>query len=94
MVDGVKFFSVNVTECVRYNISSIKTSHTASLVDRGANGDLAGSDICIVSRNEPVCTVDVSGIENHLVKDLPIVTVGGVVPSQRGPVIVIMHMHI
>ena len=38
-------------------------------------------------------TVDVSGIENHQVKDLPIVTVGGVMHSQRGPVIVIMHWY-
>ena len=37
--------------------------------------------------------VDVSGIGSHQVTDLPIVTVGGVVPSQRGDVIAIMHQY-
>ena len=37
--------------------------------------------------------MDVSGIDSHQVTDLPIVTVGGVVPSQRGDVIVIMHQY-
>ena len=93
VVNGVKFCSINVAERVQYNISTTKTSHGASLVDRGANGGLAGSDVQIISRNEPVRTVHVSVIENHGVKDLPIVTVGGMVPSQRGPVIVIMHQY-
>ena len=37
--------------------------------------------------------VDVSGIDSHQVKDLPIVSVGGVVPSQRGTVFAIMHQY-
>ena len=93
VLNGVKYRSVHIHERVQYHISAINTSTTASLVDRGANGGLAGSDVRIISKNEPTRTVDVSGIENHQVKDLPIVTVGGVVPSQRGPVIVIMHQY-
>ena len=37
--------------------------------------------------------VDVSGIDSHEVRDLPIVSVGGVVQSQRGLVIAIMHQY-
>ena len=32
-------------------------------------------------------------IDNHKVKDLQIVTAGGLVPSNRGPVIVILHQY-
>mgnify|MGYP003312404710 CR=1 FL=1 len=64
-----------------------------SLVDYGANGELAGNDICIIHKSENPRTVDVSGIGGHEIRGLPIVTVGGVVNSQRGPVIAIMHQY-
>ena len=37
--------------------------------------------------------VDVSGIDNHQMTNLPIVTAGGVVSSQRGEVLVILHQY-
>ena len=52
---------------------------------KGANGGLAGSDVCVTSKTTSPRFVDVSGIDSHQVKDLPIVSVGGVVPSQAGP---------
>ena len=69
------------------------TSTTASLVDRGANGGLAGSDVRVICKSNPPRMVDVSGIGSHEVRDLPIVSVGGVVQSQRGLVIAIMHQY-
>ena len=44
-------------------------------------------------KSENPRTVDVSGIDGHEICGLPIVTVGGVVDSQRGPVIAIMHQY-
>ena len=63
------------------------------MVDRGANRGLVGADIRIVEKHSSPCLVDVSGIDGHQVKDLPIVTAGGVVPSQRGPIVAIMHQY-
>ena len=92
-IDGKIYRQVNVHERVTYNISAAKSSMQCSLVDRGANGGLAGSDVRIVHPHANPRLVDVSGIDSHKVTDLPIVTVGGVVPSQRGDVIAIMHQY-
>jgi hypothetical protein len=62
-----------------------------SLVDRGANGGVAGSDVRIIFKTNR--TVDIRGIDNHQVTDIDIGTVGGVVESQKGPVIAIMHQY-
>jgi hypothetical protein len=62
-----------------------------SLVDRGANSVIAGNDVrAIVKTN---FTVDICGIDNHQVTNIPIGTVGGAVNSQKGYVIVIMHQY-
>ena len=78
---------------MQYNISAHKASSQGSLVDRGANGGLAGSDVRVIHPHANPRLVDVSGIDSHQVTDLPILTVGGVVPSQRGNVIAIMHQY-
>ena len=78
---------------ITYKISAHRAHTFGSLVDRGANGGLAGDDVRIVHKSEHPRTVDVSGIDNHEITGLPIVTVGGVVQSQRGPVIAIMHQY-
>jgi hypothetical protein len=36
-------------------------------------------------------SVHIQGIDNHMIKDVPIGTVGAVVNTQRGEVIAIMH---
>ena len=76
-----------------YSVSAHCSADFGSLADRGANGGLAGSDVRIISRSESPRQVDVSGIDNHQLTNLPIVSVGGVVQSQRGPVIAIMHQY-
>ena len=92
-LNGKTYRQVNVHERLQYNVSATKSSSYGSLIDRGANGGLAGSDVRIVHKHISPRLVDVSGIDSHQVTDLPIVTVGGVVPSQRGNVIAIMHQY-
>ena len=62
-----------------------------SLVDRGANGGLAGSNMRVLANTDRL--VDISGIDNHQMTGLKIVTAGGVVPTQRGDVIDIFHQY-
>ena len=93
VVDGKRYRSVNVHSCRSYAVSNHHASKHGSLVDRGANGGLAGNDVRIIHKAADPRLVDVSGIDSHQVNNLPIVTVGGVVPSQRGPVIAIMHQY-
>ena len=93
VINGKKYRSVNMAK-VACNVSKHQSQILArSLVDRGANGGLAGADVRIIEKHISPRLVDISGIETHQVTDLSIVTVGGVVPSQRGPVIAILHQY-
>jgi hypothetical protein len=74
-----------------YSVMNYTTSHTKSLVDRGANGGIAGNDVRIIDKSPR--TVNVQGIDNHQVTDLAIGTVGGVINTQHGPVIAIFHQY-
>lgn len=65
-----------------------KSSHGA-LVDRGANGGIAGNNSWIIVITDRV--VDVTGIANHHIASIKIGTVSAHAKSQRGPVIVIMN---
>src|SRR5687768_13940285 len=38
--------------------------------------------------------MDIQGIDNHRINKIPIVTAGGVIPTQKGPVIAIMHQYV
>ena len=53
-------------------MSKHSSSHYGSLIDRGANGGLAGSDVRILERTGR--TVSVTGIDNHELPGLGIVT--------------------
>ena len=78
---------------LQYHVSFHKASsgHSLSLIDRGANGGVAGDDVRILFRTNR--TVDIKGIDNHHVNNIGIGTVGGVVTTQHGPVIAIMHQY-
>ena len=56
-------------------------------------GGLAGSDVRVIHPHANPRLVDVSSIDSHQVTDLPILTVGGIVPSQQGNIIAIMHQY-
>jgi hypothetical protein len=61
------------------------------LVDRGANGGVAGNDVYALFKN--YSTVHIKGIDNNQLTYVPIGTVGGVVSTQNGHVIAIMYQH-
>ena len=78
---------------IRYSVSNTITGNKGSLIGRRANGGLAGSDVRIINKHDPPRFIDISGINKYEVKDLQIVTAGGVVPSHRGDVIAILHQY-
>ena len=82
---------VNVHAHATYTVSNINTSSSSSLVDNGENNGLAKSYGRIVFKHNNPWHIYVSGIDSHQMTDFPIVTVGVVVPSQRGDVVAIMH---
>ena len=56
-----------------YHIEQAPQAKHGSLVDRGANGGLAGSDVRILSRSSRKCTV--TGIDSHELQGLDVVNV-------------------
>ena len=79
------------------NINHHYTDHVApdsqakhgSLVDRGANGGLAGSDVRILSRSSSKCTV--TSIESYELEGLDVVQCAALVESNPGIVKLIMN---
>jgi len=90
VVNGKRYHQIHA-HCILYSVSSHKFHKAGSLVDRGANGGIAGDDVCIIEKSDQ--TVDVCGIDNHQITNIPIVTAGGVVPTQYGPIIAILHQY-
>ena len=79
---------------ITYQVSQAHSSAKTSLVDRGANGGVAGSDVRVVHQTPlNARRVDIQGIDDHQLTNVPIGTVGGVVTTQHGPVIAIMHQY-
>ena len=54
-----------------YHIAQASQAKHGSLVDRGANGGLAGSDVRILSSPSRKCTV--TGIDSHELQGLDVV---------------------
>ena len=80
---------VNPNEPMMITISRASTYRGKSLFDRGANGNICGSDmraICFSDR-----TLNVTGIDNHEMTNLRIGTFGGVITTQRGEAIAIFN---
>ena len=83
-VKGTENFTYNVCNTnVTYVLSQTQQQKSGALIDRGANGRIAGSDTCIIIIH-PTRKVDIQGIDNHCLPDIPIVTAGGVVNTQKG----------
>ena len=89
VLDGKRYRQVNVSNILYHH--SHDTSKRGALVDRGANGGICGNDVRIISKTGR--SVDVQGIDNHQITDIPIVTAGAVVKTQRGPIVVIMNQY-
>ena len=54
-----------------YHAAQAKQAQHGSLMDRGANGGLAGSDVRIISKSSRKCTV--TGIDEHQINGMDIV---------------------
>jgi hypothetical protein len=77
---------------VMYQVSNHKQMMLPlALIDRDANGGVAGTDTRLIDKS--LCSGHIQGIDDHMIKDVPIGTVGAVVNTQRGEVIAIMHQY-
>jgi hypothetical protein len=92
-IDGVVYL-VKMADC-GYRVSTNNHSEaTGALIDRGANGGIAGNDCRVIEVNDqPHRYVNVEGIDGHVIERHRLVTAGAVTHSNRGPVILIMHQY-
>jgi len=74
-----------------YSASASRSSATQSLVDCGTNGGIGGSDVHVIYKTHH--SVDVQGINNHQMVNITIATVDGVINTQHGKVIAILHQY-
>ena len=72
-----------------YHVAQPSQAKHGSLVDRGANGGLAGSDVRILSRSSRKCTV--TGIDSHELQGLDVVQCAALVETNHGIVNLIMN---
>jgi hypothetical protein len=90
MINGVEYV-VKLND-VMYQVSNHKQmTLPLALIDGGANGGVAGSDTWLIDKS--LHSVHIQGIDDHMIKDVPIGTVGAVENTQRGEVIAIMHQY-
>ncbi len=90
VINGRRYQQVQMHH-ILYSVFSHKSHKAGSLVDRGTNGGIVGDDVCIIEKSDQ--TVDVHGIDNHQITNIPIVRAEGVVKTQHSPVIAIMHQY-
>jgi hypothetical protein len=62
------------------------------LVDGGANGGMAGTDVKILSESA-FNKANVTGIGESLIQNLPLATAAGLVNTHRGPAVVILNQY-
>ena len=74
---------------ITYRVTQAKQTKHGSLVDRGANGGLAGSDVRVLSTSSRKCTV--TGIDNHEIPGLDLVQCAALVQTNHGIVNLIMN---
>ena len=74
---------------ITYHVAQAKQAKHGSLVDRGANGGLAGSDVRILSTSSKKCTV--AGIDNHEIPGLDLVQCAAMVQTNHGMANLIMN---
>ena len=89
-INGKIYQYINMN--ILYSVSLSNQKSLQSLIDRGANGGIAGNDVRIINRS-PHCKVNIRGIDNHEITSVPIVTAGGVSESQNAPVLLIFHQY-
>ncbi len=86
-----KIGKIKVNANVTYNVSNHQSSKKGSLVDRGANGGVAGDDCRIMQVDAIPRRVNVSGLADSQLSGVPIGTVGAYMHTNKGPIIAIWH---
>ena len=90
--DDTPQWSINLIHIhLHYHLAKIKQVQQGSLVDRGANGGLAGSDVRILSKSSRKCTV--TGIDKHQINGLDIVQCAALLSTNHGYANLIMNEH-
>ena len=79
----------NINLYYTYNVAKASQAKHGSLVDRAANGGLAGSDVRVLSRSSRKCTV--TGIDSHEVQGLDVVQCAAIVETNHSMVNLIMN---
>ena len=83
----------SMAERFTYRVSTHRHRSKSSLVDRGANGGMAGRDVRPLHQHLPHREVDIEGIDNHRMNSIKVGTCAGVINTDKGPVIGIMHQY-
>ena len=79
----------SISHHLTYHIAQVSQAKHGSLVDRGANGGLAGSHVRILSRSSRKCTV--TRIDSHELQGLDVVQCAALVQNNHGIVNLIMN---
>ena len=79
----------NINHHYTYHVAEASQAKHGSLVDRGSNGGLAGSDLRSLSRSSRKCTV--TEIDSHELQGLDVVQCAALVESHHGIVNLIMN---
>jgi hypothetical protein len=92
-IDSI-IYLVKMADCVYCVSTNNHSEATGALIDRGANGGIAGNNCRVIEvNNQPYQYVNVEGIDGHVMEWRRLITVGAVTHSNRGPVILIMHQY-
>ncbi|KAG7358363.1 hypothetical protein IV203_014951 [Nitzschia inconspicua] len=92
VIDGIRYRRCSCHETISYRVNAApRHRKDTDLIDRGANGGIAGENLRVIEHTGR--TVNVEGIDNHQLVDIPIVTAGGVTQTHKGPAIAIFHQY-
>jgi hypothetical protein len=75
----------------RYRISKQSLRSSGALIDGGANGGMSGADVRVIS--ETLHTIDVTGLAEKTLSNLPVCTVAALIQTNKGPIIGIFHQY-
>ena len=87
--DSTTILERTINHHYTYHVAQASQAKHGSLVDRGANGGLAGSDVRILSRSSRKCTV--TGIDSHELQSIDVVQCAALVDSHHGMVNLIIN---
>jgi hypothetical protein len=81
---------INTVHCT-FSIHHVDILSSGDLIDGGANGGLGGSDVHVMW--EMHCTADVASIGGKSLTNLPICTIGAVIPTNKCPIIGVFNQY-